>query len=95
MKATNVIKYVISPFAKQLLTTKLSANFLLWLMNRQMLGVNQQRVLLTIIRFHDAEEQRIVSRFWSLIQVYDKQNIDKVYYNTYIIFEGTIILKAG
>eukprot|EP00102_Acyrthosiphon_pisum_P027933 XP_016665143.1 PREDICTED: uncharacterized protein LOC107885896 [Acyrthosiphon pisum] len=71
-KATNVIKNVISPFAKQLLAKKLMmSKFSVMIDESTDIGCESTW-------FHDDEEQRIVSRFWSLVQVYDKKNIDKI-----------------
>jgi hypothetical protein len=42
------------------------------------IDIGCESTMCVIVRFHDAEEERIVSRFWSLIQVYDKKNVDKV-----------------
>ncbi|XP_025205739.1 uncharacterized protein LOC112602039 [Melanaphis sacchari] len=76
-KATNVIKNVISPFAKQILATKLKLSKFSVMIDEST-DIGCESTMCIIVRFHDAEEQRIVSKFWSLIQVYDKKNIDKV-----------------
>jgi len=75
-KATNVIKNVISPFAKQILATKLKLSKFSVMID-ELTDIGCESTMCVIVRFHNAEEQRIVSKFWSLIQVYDKKNIDR------------------
>lgn len=72
-KATNVIKNVISPFAKQLLAKKLMMSKFSVMIDEST-DIGCESTMCVIVRFHDNEEQRIVSRFWSLVQVYDKIN---------------------
>jgi len=72
-KATNIINNVIAPCEKENLTYKLQHNQFSILIDEST-DIASESILCIIVRIFDSEVERIVSRFWNLVQVHDKNN---------------------
>lgn len=77
-KVTNIIKHVIAPSSKNDLAIILKATKFSMMIDEST-DVACESTMCIIVRYYSVEKECIVSRFWSLVQVYDKKNADQVY----------------
>lgn len=77
-KVTNIIKHVIAPSSKNDLANILKATKFSMMIDEST-DVACESTMCIIVRYYSVEKECIVSRFWSLVQVYDKTNSDQVY----------------
>ncbi|XP_043271187.1 uncharacterized protein [Venturia canescens] len=76
-KATAIVKNVLGESQKEILTKKLQSTKFSILIDEST-DISAIKTLCIIVRFYDAEEGKVVSRFWELCQIFEKDtNIDK------------------
>lgn len=67
-KATNIIKNVIAPSEREVLTAKLNQTKFSVMMDEST-DIACESIICVVVRFYDQDHGKIVSRFWDLIRV--------------------------
>lgn len=76
-KATCIVKNVIAPFEKQNLINNLS-NTKFSIMIDESTDIACTKTMCIIVRFFSSQQQRVISRFWDLVQIYGNDNCEDI-----------------